>query len=435
MVFRTIANMFKGKDKPSEPIKTTLEYLPSFIESSFVAKRKMLEESTATKMAEIKYLHGKCLVILENLNKKELEEKSNVRFNKAALTSKTQLQGQLSRILSKINPANRAKTLEDAMSYSAESFVILSNEINHFRKNIVYTSVYLKEDMKILGESLQEMQNNLKALNHELSGEKEVFGFEKSKERIGAMLKEKEKVQKITLEENLLGEKLITAREKLSSQEEKIQSLLKGQEMSELTMLEEEKAAIAQEKQEIKTEISNLIITIDRPLQRFKSLVDSGRWKLTAEQKSFLDSFMVNPLVALKSDPKAEMFKHILAEIKAAIQDEKIELKDREKEKRLAALDELMTFNFFDKVFWKMNEIQKKQLANEKELSESKTLNMIELENKRKSEIESMIGDIQLEIGAKEKEKESVLEKIRKEKEAIEQFASSTLKRTVILLD
>ena len=78
---------------------------------------------------------------------------------------------------------------------------------------------------------------------------------------------------------------------------------------------------------------------------------------------------------------------------------------------------------------------KKKQLANEKELSESKTLNMIELENKRKSEIESMIGDIQLEIGAKEKEKESVLEKIRKEKEAIEQFASSTLKRTVILLD
>ena len=36
--------------------------------------------------------------------------------------------------------------------------------------------------------------------------------------------------------------------------------------------------------------------------------------------------------------------------------------KDKEKETRLAAIQELINFDFFGKVFWKMNELQKKQI-------------------------------------------------------------------------
>jgi hypothetical protein len=186
------------------------------------------------------------------------------------------------------------------------------------------------------------------------------------------------------------------------------------------------------EKQELKTEISALLINIDRPLQRFTQLVDSGRWKLPAEEKEMLEQFRVNPILALKKDPKAEIFKRVLLEVRKAIEENAVELKDKEREKRLLALQELINFDFFGKVFWKMNELQKKQNDLNKSLENSSAKKEIEKEELKLKELQNEL----LEIKAKSEENEQHLsaakKELQKEITEVKEFAQSVLKKTII---
>jgi len=425
--------VFGSKEKKAETLETTLELLPTLIEKNFEARKETLEMTTAKKMSEIKYLHAKSLKLLEDVKSKDLEAKDNQRLNKAAFTSKQQIEKQLEKLLIKMNPTDRGNTLEDIKAFSGEGNAILMSEIMSFRKNIVYTSVYLKDEMKALGEALQGMLNNFSDLAKLVENESEMFEFEKIRETI-------KNVQLVDLEIKKNGEDILTINKLIEEKENEIvlgqkkkAETQKGKGMIELQKLEEEKSVIAAQKQELKSEVSSLLTTIDRPLQRFSSLVSSKRWVIDKEKQDILEGMISDPMLALKKDPSGEKFKEILQEIVKAINDGQIDLKDREKEKRLNALQELLTFNFFEKVFWKLNEIQKKQTELDGKLKEN-------LVGKELNEDEEHIKNLQ-----REKEelldkkriltntKNEISERLRKENEQIIAFSEKLLGQKIIL--
>jgi len=241
--------VFGPKEKKVETIETTLDLLPTLIEKDFEAKRKELEIVVAKKIAEIKYLHSKSLKLLEDITKKEIEEKENKRMNKAAFTSKKQIEKQLEKILTKIDPTNRGNNLDDIKALVGEGNSVLSNEIMAFRKNIVYTSVYLKDEMKALGEALQGMFTNFRELQKEIENVKEMFEFENIKNKINALNSleiEKEKKQNEASE----IKKLVEQKEKDITQSKKsLAELTRGKGAEELATIEKEKTQLAFEKQ------------------------------------------------------------------------------------------------------------------------------------------------------------------------------------------
>jgi len=91
---------------------------------------------------------------------------------------------------------------------------------------------------------------------------------------------------------------------------------------------------------------------------------------LPGDLASFLHRVLVNPFTALKADPKAETLKQVLGETKKAIDTGLIDLKEREKEKKMAVLQELLSFDFFGKAFWRFNRIDAEIMAIEKQLRE-----------------------------------------------------------------
>ena len=202
--------------------------------------------------------------------------------------------------------------------------------------------------------------------------------------------------------------------------------------MQAVKSLEEEMVNLMNQKQDLKTEISGLILSIDRPMNRFKQLVDSGRWKLPAEEKEILNQFIVNPILALKKDPKAELFKKVLLEIRKAIEEGAVELKDKEKEKRLAAIQELINFDFFGKVFWKMNELQKKQIDLNKELEKNVAKKDIEKDHGKIKETDNELGEIKSQIEEVTNEQDSVKKEIEKDLIMVKEFAGNVLGKTVI---
>ncbi|MCX6801049.1 MAG: hypothetical protein NTZ73_02580 [Candidatus Diapherotrites archaeon] len=420
----------------SGPVRTTPELLRGMIEKDFKLREKELENFVAKKMAEIKHLNGKSVKLLVDIQKKEIgEERGGARFNKAAVTAKKQVERQLMQLLEKLGPKERGKTLSDARAYSGEGFALMINEINAFRKNIVYTSVFIKEEMKELGNILQEMLDSFHEMNQKFGECKSVFEFEKFCAMVEKIGEERKIIKEKEEEKKALKKKMEEQNEALKNQETRIEVSLNSQGMRELKVIEGEKNELLAKKQDLRSEVSSLINSIDRPLQRFKSLVGSGRWRIPKEEEEIMDAFIVNPLLAMKKDPKAEKFKKVLKEIKKAIEGGEIVLKDKEKEKRLAALEELLAFDFFENVFWKINEAQKRQIEIEKEIEKNPAQKAVENEKERLKEIEKEINGIRERISGIEKEIEKTNQGISQQLKALEEFGSTAMKRQVILVE
>ena len=424
---------FGGLFKKEEgSVTTTLDSVGALIEKEFLIQKRGLEDFSAKKIAEVKYLHNKASGLLAIVSEKELEAKTNERMNRAALTSKKQLAVQLLRLLAKLTPAERGNTIEDARHYSGESYALLANEINSLRKNIAYTSFYLKEDMKALGSSLQGMANIFHEMNLEFEKAGAVFDFEKTMEKIAEVKKSDNELKKIGEEISLLREKISQKERQLASQKSGVEERKAGSEMNSIREAEQEMAKLASEKQELKTEISALLLNIDRPLARFKQLVDSGRWKIPKDEKEMLSLFLSNPIFALKKDPRADVFKKVLGEVIKAVEEGEIELKEKEKEKRLGALQEIINFDFFGKVFWKMNELQKKQDSLNKLLERSETKKSIEADESKARQSEREIAEARDAIAQKEKLLEFTKTGMEKETQKIKEFAERVLKKKIV---
>ncbi len=425
--------IFKRPEKPV--INTTLDLLPSILESNLTSKRRELEMVSAKNMSEIKYLYEKSKVLINDIKEKNLEDKPNERLNKAAITAKTQMENQMEKIFDKINPSEVGGELENIYAYSRESYIFLFNEINSYRKSIVYISIYLKEEMKNLGNNLQELLNKFQELNDLFSKEQNVFFFEKTKKNIleikenNIEIEKKEKeIKKIDLEiKNIINEIKIC--------EQELNQLKENEESKKLDSLNEQKAKLFNEKQSLKVELSSMISTVDKPLQRFASLVDSGRWKISKEDKELLDSFLINPILALKKDVNGKQIKSILEEVKKAIDDEKIELKEKEREKRMGALMELINFDFFGKIFWKVNEIQKEVNEIDSIISKSKIVQEIEKKESDILELKQKTDSKNNEININQTQINSLNQKNQENISKISEFAQKALGKKIVLLD
>ncbi len=425
------SKVFGKKTKNTQ--ETTLDLLPTLIQHNFKAKIETLELEMAKEMSEVKYLHEKCKTLLKDIKQKELDKKENERFNKAAITAKKQIELQMEKALDKTNPNNIGSELQEIRAYSNESYLSLINEINSFRKGLVYTSVYLKDEMKAFGETLQELLNKLNKIRNELEKEKELFEFEKIKTKINNLIENQKSINDLNKKQTEFDKLILEKKKKIKECDDEKNKISESADMLEVKNLGEELSKISHEKQELKTEVSSMISTIDRPLQRFEGLVKSGRWKINKEQEELLSLFITNPLFALKKDVNGKKFKEILKEILDAINDGKIELKDKEKEKRVDALQELINFDFFEKVFWRLNEIQKRQAEIEKKLKDnSASLGINEIEHQR-NEIERDIEKINEEKRTTEKEIENIKKIIEQEKEKIVIFAEKVTNAKIVL--
>jgi len=410
-----------------------LEDVPSRINEKLSKERSEIELENGKKMAEIRFLHSKILALIKDIKAKELESKENERFNRVAFTAKSQIEIHLLRTLEKIDPKERGRTLNDSKAYCNETLVILINEINHFKKSIVYTSVYLKDEMRQLGETIQNLVNNLQELRNFFEEKKEFFEHEKIIEKV-------KKIKNQKTELAILEKKLVEVNKKLTEEEKekiinenKLDLFLNGKESQKLKTLEEEKLSLLNEKQSLKTELSSLLSTIDKPMQRFKQLCESNRWRIQKEEKDILDAFLTNPILALRSDPKGETLKSVLQEIVKAIESNKIEFKDKEKEKKLGALNEILAFDFFEKMFWKMNEIQKKQTQLDKEISSTGVFEQKQKLEKKIEENERKINEIKEENENEKKIIENIKKNISSETDYVSIFVSKLFKKTILI--
>ncbi|MDD3159340.1 MAG: hypothetical protein PHQ98_00010 [Candidatus ainarchaeum sp.] len=429
-----IKMMLKKEKKEQSELNVDYENFKDLIKSNFEIKEKNLVLEISKELTELKFTYEKIINLIKKVEEKDIEEKENLRLNKAVLTAKNQIEKQLGKTIEKIKPIE-SNDLMQIYEYSNKSHSTLVNEIVSFQRNITYTSIYIKDEMRELGENLQLLLNNYESINEKINKEKDIFEFKKIKEEIELIKQKKGKIIKINEEITDIEKVKAENQLELTNQNKKLDELNKSEEMKKINEFVEQLKTINEKRENIKIEINSLIATIDRPLQRFNSLVESGRWKIDKEYLELSNEYLSNGLNAIKKDINGEKLKQILREVLQAIDKEKIDLKDKEKEKKIEAINNLINYDFFQKTFWDINELQKEEIQINKELSKITTLN----EKKDISKIIIQLNEkndlIEKEINIKNNEIKKIDDEILEINKKVEIFGKKILNKKINIIN
>lgn len=392
-----------GKKKP-EKIELLLEEISGFVEKNTASKKNDIEKAVASKFSEIRHVLGETEKEISVLKAGQVES-SNARLKKIVGTSKQQAISKLSSLLQKIQPPNTLD-IDSAKKYSVEAKTILTREIWKSGKSIAYTGISLKESIKQLGVNFKELETRLSELDSLLKNADVIFSGQKAIEQASLIEEKKKLIESLKNEILQNGAGLAGEKHDRIDLEKELDKVKHSDEFNNLKSLESDKAELIRKKQGKKTELVSLLASIDKPLKRFSKAVSGGRIILPSQLRDSLLQLEENPLMLLKKDPKGEIVKVLLLELKQAILSGSIELKEKEREKRLLAIDELLAFNFFSKVFWEFNEIDSQLQALEKKIKESGAI--------------SRMFSVESQISEQKKSQENAVSKLDETKKRLE---------------
>ena len=398
-----------AKKKNNLGLLQAKNYLNELEQKQFSA----IEQKIFARFAEIKHLLKEISNELNELSKVNVEEGENKRLRRIVETSRNSAVSQMQRLVERLTPPTRGN-LKELKNYCTSCHSLMETEIRHFGRNIAYTGIVLKEQMKSLGEKMNELNTVFIELN-QLFQNPMLTGIPAVKEHIEQLDSElMHRKNSVALHNQAMLE-IKQLKAKKNEILDEIESKKKSQEAEDLRELIKEREQLNEKKNKVREKIFELMSGVEKPLRRFLQLAEGGQYPLSFEEKELLESYLSNPFNAVKKDIKAEKLKKFLQQLKPLIENETIGLKDKEKEKKLQAINELLSFNFFDNVFWELNKVETQLI----ELS--KKIEKIEL-NRKLNYLEAEAKRTEKEIEAKQIELVKTKASIEKSSQSLEQL-------------
>ncbi|MCX8158415.1 MAG: hypothetical protein N3D73_01995 [Candidatus Diapherotrites archaeon] len=340
---------------------------------------KELTEKAYFKISEIKHLIGTVERELEEIEKRNLlEEGENKYFRKIISSSQKNMTKQIKALLEKIKP-KIFNSVEDIQSYSMFCIETIQREVIFYRKNISYTSVLLKEEVKLVGNTLQEIIEACQEI-YNICSEQEYKNIKAVETMIKEYYEKNERLEKKVLELDELENKEKKLEEEINNLKVGIDKLKESDNYKKIIEIKKELEKLYEEKNEISRNFYSLLTNSEKAIKRFIVMAEKGLYIINKEEIELLKDYLEDIELASKRDPKAQKFKTILEEIKKAVEEDKINLKKEEREKRLKALQTLIEYDYFNNIFWRLNEIEKKKNLISKSLENNKIL--LEIEEK-----------------------------------------------------
>jgi hypothetical protein len=211
----------------------------------------------------------------------------------------------------------------------------LLNNINEFGqatlKSYNILQHFFKDEAYNLAQNIKKIEDSLKELKQRFDNEK-IKNIEEIKETIKTFRENTSKKEEI---KNKIIE---IEKNKLELEKEKKDILVKishkeqSQDFKEYHRLNVEEFKINEQIDELKDEIIQYFSTLDHSLKKHV--------KLHPEDEEFLNKYIEEPLKALVDDYELKI-KKVLEKVKENIHNEKIELKDKKKEKTLNVLNQI----------------------------------------------------------------------------------------------
>lgn len=411
--FRSFSGRKKKTGPGSEAVLVAV--FPEWIEKKTAARLKAVEKNALNRFVEIRQSLKMIRSHLDKLEKTVVpEEKGNARFRKVASASQQAVVPRLRVLVEKLEPP-KSPSLEQTVLFSRTAFPLLQKEMQTVGKNIVYTSVVLKEDMKLLGQEFESLEKQLQELQQTVEEdallEKKtlcISRFSAFSDAQSAVLESEQALYRAEKEVRF-------AQQKTGEQKAFLLSLEKSPEFGALEKVASELQSVEAEAKKADETVSLLVAEIEKPLHRFVQLVNGNQWRLEKQDASFLQALSRSPVSALEADPKGQLFSRLVSEMESAVKEGILSFKDeKETEKQLAAMEKAKSFDFFSDFFWKKNELAKKKIALEKNREQHPLRSALE---KTRRELSSLA----VEMVSLEKERQGVLSTLEKNRSVLEE--------------
>ncbi|HIH21140.1 MAG TPA: hypothetical protein HA222_00555 [Candidatus Diapherotrites archaeon] len=413
-----------GKPRAEGKKALRLADLESLAEKSLEREKQAFLKKSSQAFETVQELVKTALENLGEIEKRDFTaEGENQYLRKIVQSSKQGFTSKMQALLEKAFPPKQ-KDFEKSWNYSQNALASFQQDIASARKNIAYTGILAKNEMKEFGKSIEALEKKLLELK-QLSESSKIKKLESLSEQLGTV--KEIHVEQFKLKERIkeLGEAVKELENAKSKALESKLALEQGAVFKEFHERMLEKERLEAEKKSLREKANNLLAPLEKQLRKMQSLNESKGWVLESTSSRLLAAFLHDAFQALRQDPKGEGLKELLKELEKAIEAGKISFKDeKEKGKKMQALQELEKFDFFGEFFWKLNELDKRLSALNAELEKSTLF-------KELHSLEARVESAEREKAQKSKEIEMLKQNLEKQessrKERIEVAESRAL--------
>ena len=417
----------KGSEKEKQ---VSLEEARAIAEKRLAEEEAALSDFSAKKFAEVKHLLSRLQESASVLERQEIKvEEGNNAFRRIVSTSQKNLARQLKGFASRLAPPQNFNSFE-AAKYSASALRSIANDLMPYWKNIALTKLLLKEEIKAIGENLNELASIFQELNSRLDSAA-IKSLRSMKELFASLDLRNEK--SADLKQQLAASKNEIRR--AESEIDSMKSLVKGKksspEASELEKLEAEKISIGQKKESIVSRFNSEIAPVEKVLKRLNSVAKETD-SLSPQEKELLRMLLESPASSFRVDPKGITAKSLFLKAEKMVRSGSIALKESERAKRLEAISSLVEKDFFSDYFWELNNLQARLMVVEKKISSigvSAELKKLEAEiSARQKTLEALRQKLVSETAAQNQLERDAASLAGKLKESFNSFFSGSFK-------
>ena len=361
--------LFKSRKTARKTEVLQAEKTLSYVEEACAVDAKSLEKEIFSRLSEVKHLLKTLDSAIEEARKKSVPlNEGNFGLRRLVVTSRDGLLNRFSQLSKKLEPPKTTKASE-IYEYAIASKKIVREEVIQSRKNIAYSKALLAEEIKAIGQSLEEIDWVFSSMQEAFEKNRvaRLEEFKKQFSALEAAVNEQKAVEDEYRKSLEVANELSLKTKRLSLD---ITELKGSSFAAELSELENRKKTLFDEKSALRQKFLSVLEKVDKPLTRFLKIASSSDGIISREERELANSYFQNVLVASKRDPKGEQLKKILSLVLSMVEDGTISMKDKEKEKRVQSLREVMEYDFFSEVFWKLNSLESEIIAIEKKISE-----------------------------------------------------------------
>lgn len=272
---------------------------------------------------------------------------------------------------------------------------------------------------------LSKMSNNFESLIN--SNKENLFSIRNAQSELQSIKEETRNLNQIEGHMKTLNAKLSNLKSKHDNLKEGLEKFKNGKDWLHFNKLLEKKKIMEEKVSSLKSQILQDTSQINKPLRKFKNLVDKGVVKI--EDEKILKKYVDSTLDALIEGKNPETIRSILEMVQKNISEGKIKLKDKEKSmvEIKHILDNNLFENFLKKYLLLTGDLEK--------LGEDITAHKASsIKNKMENQIENIERDIEmasLEIEKVKKQTEKTKNSIKERKITLEKTLTLLAKREI----
>lgn len=315
--------------------------LNDFLDKEFSERFRAFNEGIKKTIEEIRFsLDGLKEQVRLISEKEAVVEEGNARLRQAVRTSKTELSNKFNALIESLKPPEAIGLKEDftgLKQYAAESLNELNKSVSWFRKNIAYTGIIFKVEIKELGIRTNALNKAFIELNKACNNP-ELTAFHQLRQEMVSLNEARHELER---DRKLLAEKealLKSIKTSLAGKQDALAELKSSNEFIELNALQARQDDLNKLVTSKADEARIAFSSVGRQLEKFNKLVQSNNYVIEKHKESLLNDYASDFLKACRNDAGLHGLDVLVKETINALKEGKLHLKKQEFNKKLAAL-------------------------------------------------------------------------------------------------